>query len=168
MAGQRTLVLQEVVIEGHKFMGELQDHTPPVVERTTEDAKGGRYVSGKKRTGVTMSNATLKIRGLTADAAKAYGLESDSPCQIDVKESYYDEDGNAIAVHYSYTGEINKIDQGSRSTQAVPETTLEISPSIYKQTDDGKIVYDINVKTQYIDLGNGDIMAKHRTNVGRS
>ncbi|WP_337165756.1 phage major tail tube protein [Vibrio fluvialis] len=168
MAGQRTLVLQEVVIEGHKFMVELQEHTPPVVERTTEDTKGGRYVAGKQRTGVTMSNATLKIRGLTADAAKAYGLESDSPCQIDVKESYEDEDGNAIAVHYSYTGEINKIDQGSRSTQGMSETTLEIFPSIYKQTDDGKIVYDINVKTQYINLGDGDIMAKHRSNIGRA
>lgn len=167
MAGQRTLVLAEVVIEGHKFFGELEEHTPPVVERKTEDAKGGRYASTKKRVGVVVGNATIKLKGATVEALQAYGVEEDTRAQIDVKASYQDEDGKTYAEHCSYTGDINKVDDGSRSSQAISETTIEISPRIYKHTEDGKIRYNINLDTQEIDLGKGDIMATHRSNLGR-
>lgn len=167
MAGQRTLVMAEVVMEGHKFFGELEEHTPPVVERKTEDTKGGRYASGKKRVGVVLGNATLKLKGATVESLQIYGVEEDERVQIDVKASYQDEDGNVFAEHCSYTGDINKVDDGSRGSQAISETTIEISPRIYKHTEDGKIRYDINIDTQYIDLGKGDIMAKHRSNLGR-
>lgn len=167
MAGQRALILAEVVIEGHKFFGELEEHTPPVVERKTEDAKGGRYASTKKRVGVTVGNATLKLKGATVEALQAYGVEEDTRVQIDVKASYQDEDGNTFAEHCSYTGDINKVDDGSRGSQSVPETTIEIAPRIYKHLEDGKTRYNINLDTQEIDLGKGDIMAKHRSNIGR-
>lgn len=167
MAGQRSLVLLEAVIEGHKFWGELEEHTPTVVEKKTEDAKGGRFASKKITTGATLSNATLKLKGATVAAVQNYGLMAGSLSQIDVKASYADEDGNAIAESWSYTGEIIKIDDGGRSTQAVPETSIEIAPTVFKNLEDGKIKYDINLDTQKLDFGKGDIMQKHRSNIGR-
>lgn len=167
MAGQRTLVLAEVVIEGHRFFGELEEHTPPVVEKKTEDAKGGRFASSKTIVGVTVGNATLKLKGATVGALQVYGLQEDERAQIDVKASYKDEDGNTYAEHCSYTGDIIKVDDGARGTQAVSETTIEIAPRIYKHTEDGTTRYDINLDTQVINLGKGDIMAQHRSNLGR-
>ncbi|SDI11054.1 hypothetical protein SAMN04488136_1672 [Vibrio xiamenensis] len=168
MAGQRKLVMQEVVIEGQKFFGELEEHTPPVVEKKTEDAKGGRFASSKIIIGVTVGNATIKLKGATVDALQVYGAEEGERVQMDVKSSYQDEDGNKFAEHCSYTGDIIKIDDGSRSTQSVPETTIELAPRIYKHTEAGKTRYNINLDTQVIDLGQGDIMAEHRSNLGRA
>lgn len=168
MAGQRSLMAQEVVLSGHKFFGEMEEHTPPEVTKKTEDAKGGRAASKKIIVGYEVGNGSFKLKGATADALQEYGVEDDEKVQIDVTSSLQDEDAKKFKDKKSITCIIVSIKEGSESSQGVPELTIEYAPRVYKHTLDGKTLKDINLDTQYINLGKGDLMSAHRSNIGRS
>jgi hypothetical protein len=85
---------------------------------------------------------------------------------VDVKSSEVDGDGKTFKVHYSMSGEITGVKEETIKSKSKPGATITASVKVYKKTEDGKTVYDINTKTQVIDLGKGDVMAVHRRNVG--
>ena len=168
MTGQRTRMIQEATLEGHKLFGELDSHTPPEVTKKMEEAQGGRFMSGNIMVGIEALKASLKVLGPNADVLSAYGAKQGQYVQIDVKESQQDKQGNSFAVHYSYTGEIISIKEEEAKMGSKPGCTIEISPSVFKKTENGKIIYNLNEETQELDLGQGDIMQEHRRNIGRA
>ena len=58
-----------------------------------------------------------------------------------------------------------KVETSAVKMKDKPSKTLHIAPIRSKQTENGVIMHDINLRTQYIDLGQGDIMGVHRRNV---
>lgn len=168
MAGQRTRMLQEATIEGNKLFGELDSHTPPEVTKKMEKVQGGLFMAGQIMVGIEALKASLKVLGPSASVLAVYGAKQGQYVQIDVKESQQDKQGNTFAVHYSYTGEITSVKEDEAKMGSKPGCTIEISPSAYKKTENGKIIYNLNEETQELDLGQGDIMAEHRRNIGRT
>jgi hypothetical protein len=161
-------MLQEATIEGNKLFGELDEHTPPDIAKKMEDEGGGRLMPGQIMVGLESMKASIKVIGVGIDVLKAYGAKAGLFVQIDVKESQQDKAGKAYALHYSYTGEITSIKEDPAKMGSKPGCTIEFVPSVYKKTENGTVMYNINTETQEIDLGQGDIMADHRRNIGRS
>ena len=168
MAGQRTRMLQEAKLEGHTLFGELDSHNPPEVTKKMEEVLGGRFMAGQMMVGIEALKASIKVLGASADMLSAFGAKQGEYVQLDVKESHADKEGNTYAMHYSYTCGITSIkeDEGKMGTK--PGCTIEFVPSVYKKTENGKICYNLNEVTQELDFGQGDIMAVHRRNIGRS
>lgn len=166
MAGQRSRKLLAANINGHPVLAEIDEFTPPEVKKVMEEARGGKFIADEIMVGLEKLTYELKLLGVTADLLSAYGLKSGEVCQIDVKASEQDKEGNSFALHYSLSGEITGAKEENVKMGSKPGVNISGALTAYKKTENGTTVYDINTATQVIDLGKGDIMAEHRRNVG--
>ena len=166
MSGQRSRKLLAATVNGHPLLAEIDELTPPEVKKVMEETRGGKFISDEIMVGIEKLGYELKLVGATAGLLSAYGLKQGEICQVDVKASEQDKDGNKFAIHYSLSGEIINVKDETVKMGSKPGVTLSGSLTAYKKTENGTILYDINTKTQVINLGQGDIMADHRRNVG--
>jgi P2 family phage contractile tail tube protein len=166
MAGQRTRKIMTATIEGNPLLGEVEEYTPPEIKKTMEDSRGGKFVPDEVWVGMEKMNFELKIVGASQSLLAAYGLGEGETCQIDVKTSEEDKDGNKFAIHDSLTGRIINVKEETIKMGEKPTVTITGSPTAYSKTENGTTIYDINTSTQKLNLGNGDLMEAHRRNVG--
>ncbi|EGZ6890202.1 phage tail protein [Vibrio parahaemolyticus] len=166
MAGQRSRKLLAATVNGHPLLAEIDEFTPPEVKKVMEEARGGKFIADEIMVGLEKLTYELKVLGPTADLLSAYGLKQGEICQVDVKASEQDKEGNKYALHYSLSGEVVGVKEEGVKMGSKPGVTISGSLTAYKKTENGKTVYDINTATQVINLGQGDIMAEHRRNVG--
>lgn len=166
MAGQRSRITRQGMINGQPLVKELDEFTPPEVKKTMQETRGGSFIPGEIWVGLEKMNGKWKVKGANQELLAAYGLAAGELCQVDVKESHQDEYGNKFAIVYSLTGEIISVTESASKMGELPDHDMEMAVSAYKKTENGKIIYDIDRNAQILNLGNGDLMAEHRRNVG--
>ncbi|QMV14726.1 phage major tail tube protein [Vibrio spartinae] len=166
MAGQRSRITRQAMINSHPLIKELDEFTPPEIKKVMQETRGGSFIPGEIMVGLEKMNSKWKVKGADQALLSAYGLASGELCQVDIKESHQDEDGNSFAITYSLTGEIISVTESASKMGELPEHDMEMSVSAYKKTEDGKVIYNIDRKAQILNLGNGDLMEAHRRNVG--
>ena len=168
MAGQRALFGRSVTINGVLLVKEIEEFTPPEVKKSMTDVRGGSFIAGQMMVGIEKMSASLKIIGATSELQAAYGLKAGEPCQVTVKDSLEDEDGGTFAVEYNLTSEIISAKEGTIKQGDKPALDLELAVNAYKKTEAGKVIYEIDRSAQILNLGQGDLLAEHRSNVGLS
>lgn len=166
MAGQRSRITRMGIINGNPLVKELDEFTPPDVKKTMQDTRGGSFIPGQIMVGLEKMSGKFKVKGANQELLSAFGLSGGEVCQVDVKESHQDEDGNKFAINYSLTGEIISVTESASKMGELPDQELEMSVNAYKKTENGKIVYEIDRNAQILNLGNGDLMIEHRRNIG--
>ncbi|WP_125782826.1 phage major tail tube protein [Pseudoalteromonas rubra] len=166
MAGQRSLILRNVLINGFPLIKELDEHTPPEIKKAMQEVRGGAFIPGEIMVGLEKMTSKLKFKGGTKDQLEVFGLRQGELCHVDIRESHQDEDGNAFALHYSYAGEVTSVTEGASKMGELPSQDVDMSLSAYKKTEDGRVIYDIDRNAQILNLGNGDLLEAHRRNVG--
>ncbi len=166
MAGQRSRITRHAMIKGHPLIKELDEFTPPEIKKVMQETRGGSFIPGEIMVGLEKMNSKWKVKGANQALLSAYGLAPGENCQVDIKESHQDEDGNSFAITYSLTGEIISVTESASKMGELPDHDMEMSVIAYKKTEDGKVIYDIDRKAQILNLGNGDLMEVHRRNVG--
>ncbi|MBJ7540030.1 phage major tail tube protein [Marinomonas transparens] len=166
MAGQRSRISRMAIINGEPLIKELDEFTPPEVKKTMQETRGGAFIPGEVMVGLEKLTAKLKVKGANQALLSAFGLSGGEMCQVDVNESHQDEDGNKFAIKYIVTGEITGVTESASKMGELPDHEIEMSVSAYKKTEAGKTIYEINRNAQILNLGNGDIMADHRRNIG--
>ncbi|MCF2827062.1 MULTISPECIES: phage major tail tube protein [unclassified Pseudoalteromonas] len=166
MAGQRSRITRQGIINGNPLVKELDEFTPPEIKKAMQETRGGAFIPGEIWVGLEKMNGKWKVKGANQELLSAYGLAAGELCQVDVKESHQDEDGNKFAIVYSLSGEITSITESASKMGELPDHQFEMAVSAYKKTEDGKVIYNIDRNAQILDLGNGDLMAEHRRNIG--
>lgn len=164
MSDTRTYRLVRAVINGLPFMGELEGYTPPEVKRVMEDVKGGRFVASEIAVGLEKLTGEIKLSGATADLLASQGIEVDQFSQITILGSSEDAEKNTAPLKWEHTCEITSIKSGEVKPGKF-DHTIAFSCRAYKHTDDGKVIYDINAKTQQCIIGGKDLLEAHRTNL---
>lgn len=163
MADKRNVVLLRAIINGFPVMAALDGFNPPPVEKTTEDAKGGRFIGHKHVVGATMGDWSLSLSGASPEAIMSMGVGEQ--CEVTVMGSIEGDDASKVPVKYEMSGHVVKADQGEVK-QGENKLTLTGSPYAYTHTENRKIIHDINAKTQKCIIGGEDMLAEHRRNVG--
>ncbi|KZN12592.1 phage major tail tube protein [Marinomonas sp. TW1] len=166
MAGQRTRISRMAIINGEPLIKELDEFTPPEVKKTMQETRGGSFIPGEIMVGLEKMTAKYKIKGANQALLSAFGLADGEMCQVNVNESHQDEDGNHFAIKYSITGEITGVTEAASKMGELPDHEIEMTVSAYKKTEAGKTIYEIDRNAQILNLGNGDLLAAHRRNVG--
>lgn len=166
MAGQRSLITRLILINGHQLIKEVEAFTPPNVKKVMQETRGGSFIPSEIMVGLEKMACKFTIKGATKETLEAYGASADDPVQVDIKESLQDEDGNKVAIAYSMTGEINNISDGDSKMGDLPSHDIEMSLIAYEKTENGKTIYNIDRNAQILDLGQGDLLAEHRRNIG--
>lgn len=166
MAGQRSLITRLILINGVQLIKEVESFTPPNVKKVMQETRGGSFIPAEILVGMEKMATKVTIKGATKEVLEAYGASQNDPVQIDIKESHQDEDGIAIKISHSMTGEINNISAGDSKMGDLPSHDIEMSVVAYEHLEAGKTVYNIDRNAQILDLGQGDLLAEHRRNIG--
>ena len=166
MSGQRSRMTRAGMINGQPLIKELEEFTPPDIKKVMQETRGGSFIPGQIMVGLEKMTCKFKVKGANQELLSAFGLEADEVCQVDMKESHQDEDGNKFAIIYSLTGEVISVTESASKMGELPDAELEMSVNAYKKTESGKIIYEIDRNAQILNLGKGDLMVEHRRNIG--
>ncbi|WP_027858381.1 phage major tail tube protein [Marinobacterium jannaschii] len=161
MADTRVTRLTRAIINGNPVMGELEGYTPPPVEKEMEDAKGGRFFAEKIMTGLKVGDASFKLSGVPVEVLQAMGVTRGESCEITVLGVTIDEDGVELPQRWEHSGEIISIKQ-DEVKPGKESRTLEYSCKAYKHMDGGKVIYDLNTRTQKCVVGGKDLLENAR------
>lgn len=165
MAGQNVRMMQRIVIDGIPIQREIVswESTPPK-EKTGE--LGGGFIAGDIRTGIEKMTAKIVAKGLTSWVLKMVGRKAGSPVTVIVSESWEDEDGVETAIQEFWTGRIATRERSGGVVSELPEDTLNLSLDESRRLVNGIQEWHVSRKASICDLGDGDLLAKHRLNVG--
>jgi hypothetical protein len=166
MAGQRSLITRVLLMNGIQLIKEVDSHTPPNVKKTMQETRGGSFIPGEIMVGLEKMNSKFTVKGASPEFLSAYGATAGDLVQVDIKESLQDEDGIKYAMHYSQSGEIISVTDSDSKMGDLPSHDIEMSIIAYEKTENGKTIYNIDRNAQILDLGQGDLMAEHRRNIG--
>lgn len=167
MSGQRASIVRTLMVNGLPLLQELDEFDPPQVKKEMQDARGGSFGVREIMVGLEKMTASFKIKGATKEMLTSYGMTAGDLVQITVKESVQDEGGEKFALVYDMSGELTSVKDPTVKGGDLGTHEIEMSTPVYKKTENGKIIYDINLNgAGKADLGNGDILAEHRSNVG--
>ncbi len=168
MAGQRSRIARQAMVNGMALIKEMEEFTPPEVKKSMQETRGGSFIPGEIMVGLEKLNCKFKVKGAGQELLSTFGLSAGELCQVDIKESHQDEDGNKFSISDSMTGEVISVTESPSKMGDMPDHEFEMSVQAYKKMENGKVIYDIDRNAQIIDLGGGDIMADHRRNIGLS
>lgn len=165
MAGHNVRMLQRIVIDGIPLQREITSwECPPPKEKTGELAGG--FINGDIRTGIEKMTAKIVGKGITPFVLKMTGRKPGQPITVIVAESWEDEDGVITAIQEFWTGRIATRDSNPSSISELPEDTLNFSLDESRRIVNGIQIWHVSRKASICDLGDGDLLAKHRSNVG--
>lgn len=165
MATERKRMILGGMLNGWPLMHQLEEFTPIEIAKVMEAAQGGRFAPEQMAVGLEKLECSIQLSGAGVELIIAQGIWPGDTVELDVRESHEDLEGNDYTVVHSVSGEVIKVDTSPVKLKDKPSKTLHIAPIRSKQTENGVIMHDINLRTQYIDLGQGDIMEVHRRNV---
>lgn len=166
MAGPRSLKTRLLMMMGISLIKEVESFSPPNVKKVMQETRGGAFVPGEIWVGLEKMNSKLTVKGATQTFLASYGAKAGELVQVDIKESHQDSDGITYAMHYSLSGEIISVADSDSKMGDLPGHDIEMAVAAYKKTENGKIIYDIDINAQILNLGQGDLMVEHRRNIG--
>ncbi|ABY90389.1 head closure [Halomonas phage phiHAP-1] len=165
MSTERKRMIMGGTLNGWPLMHQLEEYTPIEITKVMELAQGGRFAPEQMATGLEKLECSVTLTGAGVELIIAQGIWPGDTVELDIRESQEDLEGNDYAVWHSVSGEVIKVESSPVKMKDKPNKVLHIAPIRSKQTENGVIIHDINLRTQYIDLGQGDIMAPHRRNI---
>jgi P2 family phage contractile tail tube protein len=167
MAGNRKVMRRSLVANGVSTLRELEEFTPVEIEKNMAEVKGGRIGVAETMVGLQKMTCSYKVKGATAEFLLPFGITNGQAVQVTVKESLEDEDGDIFLVQYEYTGEITKVSDGNSVMGDLKETMVEMTVRAARKTENGTVIYDVDLDAGILNLGAGDILEVHRRNAGQ-
>jgi hypothetical protein len=165
MATERKRMMLAGSLNGWPLMHQLEEFTPVNIEKEMEAAQGGRFAPEQMMVGLRQLECSVTLSGAGYELVIAGGIGQGDTVELDVRESQEDLEGNTFAVWHQVGGEVISIERANAKMKEKPSVTLKIAPVRSRQLENGLTLHDINLRTQVINLGNGDIMERHRRNV---
>lgn len=165
MAGQNVRMMQRIVVDGLPLQREITSWECPPPKEKAGDI-GGSFIQGDVRTGIEKMTAKIVGKGITPYILKMTGRRPGSSVTVIVTESWEDEDGIITAIQEFWTGRIATRERSAGIVSELPEDTLNLSLDEAKRIVNGIQEWHVSRKASICDLGDGDLLAKHRSNVG--
>lgn len=165
MAGQNVRMMQRIIVDGVPLQREIisWESSPP---KEKAGDLGGSFIQGDVRTGIEKMTAKIVGKGITSWILKMTGRRAGSPVTVIVNESWEDEDGVITAIQEFWIGRIATRERNAGAVTELPEDTLNLSLDESKRIVNGIQEWHVSRKASICDLGDGDILAQHRSNVG--
>jgi uncharacterized protein len=159
---ERTRRIIAATFQGYPLLEEIESFTPVNTEKTMEASRGGRFVGRELMVGLENMTASIVLNGadsaLFGDLSPAAGED----VELYVREAWETEDGEAISVKHEITGTVNNVESRETKMGEFPQRTVSIAVIASKRTEGDTLIHNINVRTQVVDLGSGDLMEAHR------
>lgn len=165
MAGQRSRIKRTVLMDGAPLGKELEDFSPPEIKKKMEEIRGGHFLASEIMVGLEVLKSKLTIKGATPVVLKAMGVKQGERAQLDVIETHQDEDGVPAVKRYSLNGEVISLVEANTKVGELGQIELEMTLSAAELTENGTRIYKVDRDADIFDLGQGDLLEKHRAEV---
>lgn len=170
---ERVLMSRSLLVGIYPLKREIVEVTSPQIKKLFSDVKGGTYGTKSRLVGVeALSGASIKINDFSIALALTFGLTAGEKTSVTILSSYQNDNGIQSVEQEMWYGEImDMTDEGSKSTGG--ESAMQAMSINFANLDsakkllDGKTIHNINLLTDEIDFGSGDILKAHRAAVGR-
>ncbi|MFV0576109.1 MAG: phage major tail tube protein [Vibrio sp.] len=170
---ERVLMTRTLMVGVYPLKREIVEVTSPQVKKLFSDIKGGTFGTKSRCVGVEpLSGASIKINDFSVALAATFGLTAGEKTTVTIMSSYQNDNGVQSVEQEIWYGEImDMTDEGSKSTGS--DSALQSMSINFANLDsaekylDGKTIHNINLVTDEIDFGSGDILQAHRVAVGR-
>lgn len=165
MAGQKVRMMQRIMVDGLPIMREIDSWESAVPKKKLADI-GGSFIAGELLAGIEKMQGKIVAKGLPALITKMTGRRRGDPITVIIMESWEDEDGVAEAIQEVWTGYIGSREKSPGTIGDLPTDTLVVSVDESRRTTNGLLEWHVSRTAHICDLGSGDLLAKHRSNVG--
>ncbi len=171
---ERVLMSRSVMVGGFPLKREIIELTPPQIKKKYASSNGGSFGTRSVLVGVEpMSGASIKINDLSIGLAATYGFVMGEKVTVTILDSYQDSNGIQSVEQQIWYGEIADMpDEGSKQTgtdSAMQSVSINFADLISAtKLLNGKTIHKINLDTDEVDFGQGDVLQKHRVATGRS
>lgn len=159
---ERSRLMIAGTLQGMPIMQQIESFEAPTVEKEMKTVRGGRFAPDKIMTGLKEMEASISINGAGFAMLKAIGVQEGDTVLLDVREAGKTTDGNTTSTHHSIGGRLISVKEKTLKMGELPQTDIKLAVFRYQRSDNNVKVIDIDLNTQVIDLGTGDIMKEIR------
>lgn len=149
-------------LQGVPVLEQLEEFSPPDIEREMQDVRGGRYIADAIATGVKRLSASVTLNGASWALIGSLGIGVGDEVMLDVRESGRMTNGGTYSKYHSLGAKVEKITEKTVKMGDLPATELTLAPYRYTRTENGVPVININTRTQVLMIGGVDLMAEIR------
>ena len=159
---ERSRLMLAGTLQGMPIMQQIESFEPPTIEKEMKSVRGGRFAPDKIMTGLKEMEASITIYGVGGILLKVLGVLEGGTVMLDVREAGKTTGGDTTSTYHSIGGRLISVKEKTLKMGELPQTDIKLAVFRYQRTDDGLPVVNINLNTQVIDLGCGDIMSDIR------
>ena len=138
-----------VYVEGKSLIGDHQEFTLPNIQMMVQDVRnGGMLGPAAQFTGMERPQATIVSDAYLADVLTQVGSPNIRAKNYSARWSTQSADGEVKYGVAEFSGRASNVERGALSNgEDGMATTITIECVSYKETFDGKLIYDINLET---------------------
>lgn len=159
---ERSRLMLAGTLQGMPIMQQIESFEPPTIEKEMKSVRGGRFAADKIMTGLKEMETSITINGAGWAMLKAIGVQEGDNVLLDVREAGKTTSGDTTSTHHSIGGRLISVKEKTLKMGELPQTDIKLAVFRYQRVDDGIPVINIDLNTQVIDLGTGDIMSDIR------
>lgn len=162
---ERSRLMLAGTLQYMPIMQQIESFEPPTIEKEMKSVRGGRFAADKIMTGLKEMEASITINGIGGVLLKELGVKDGGTVLLDVREAGKTTNGDTTSTFHSIGGRLISVKEKTLKMGELPQTDIKLAVFRYQRIDDGIPVINIDLNTQVIDLGMGDIMSDIRTAV---
>jgi len=161
----RDLLKYHSVFIAGLHLGSVKEYTPPVPSVALEDYRTGAMDAPiKVDVGMEALGAELKLGAYELEAYNKVGAFAE--VEVSVRGAIERIDGTTIAVVHTMTGRLSTGNRGTWAAGALPEGTIGIAASYFKEEVDGEVVTEIDIPNMIRIINGVDQMEEVRNALG--
>lgn len=167
MALPRKLKLMNLMIDGGKFLGTVNEVTQPKLAMKAEEYRaGGQIAPVDINMGLEKLEAEFKMGGYMVELIRKFGATIDG-MQMRFMGAYeQDDSGDVTSVELVMRGRFSEIDPGNSKVGDDTEQNFKVPLTYYKIIVDGKELVEIDALNTIFIVDGVDKLAEHRAAIG--
>lgn len=161
----RDLIKYHSVFMTGVHIGSVKEYTPPVPTEALEDYRAGA-MDAPIKVGVGMEALEAQIK-LGAYEKEAYNkVGTFAPVEVEVRGAIERIDGTTVSIVHTLTAKLTVGDRGSWTAGGLPEGTISMAISYFKEEVDGEEIVEIDIPNMIRRINGVDQMEEIRNALG--
>ncbi|MBN6079905.1 phage major tail tube protein [Aggregatibacter actinomycetemcomitans] len=167
MALPRKLKLMNLLIDGGKYLGEVNEVMQPKLAMKAEEYRaGGQIAPVDINLGLEKLEAEFKMGGYMVELISKFGAKIDGVQMRFLGAYEQDDSGDVTSVELVMRGRFSEIDPGNSKTGDDTEQNFKVPLTYYKIIVDGKEITEIDALNTIFIVDGVDKLAEHRAAIG--
>jgi P2 family phage contractile tail tube protein len=167
MAARDVLKNINLFVDGRGYAGQIDEYNAPDLTVTTEDYRaGGMDTAVAIEMGQEPLETSFSLIAYDADVLALWGVAEGASVPFTVRGALESFDGTVKPVVHEMRGKITSLQRGTWAPGQKPALNVTMRLVYYKETHDGRVLYEIDVENMIRVVNGVDRLAAQRAALG--